>query len=84
MAQTVEGFSQIVFSILFPSVIPLCCALYLGWCVIRLTSRTDLPPESRDHDPRRWGGTPRRPRRGPHRPSTGRAGDRRRAHANRG
>jgi hypothetical protein len=81
----VEGFSQIVFSILFPSVIPLCCALYLGWCVFRLTSKTDSPPpESRDHDPRRWRRAPRRPRgprRGPHAPSDARAGARRGAHA---
>jgi hypothetical protein len=68
----VEGFWDLALSILFSSVIPVAVLLYLVWCAIRLTSAIDQPPpESRDHDPRRWHRAPRRPRgprRGPHTP----------------
>jgi hypothetical protein len=72
----VEGFWPVFLSILFPSVIPVAILIYLAWSFLRLAPDADqAPPDSSDHDPRRWHRSPRPPRgprRGPHQP--GRAG----------
>jgi hypothetical protein len=67
----VEGFWPIFFLAVILK-IPVACLLYLVWWAIHQTPETEeAPPESEDHEFRRWHRPPpkpRDPRRGPHAP----------------
>ena len=60
---------ELIWPIIYPSLVGVACLAYVGWCVLR--ARPDLdsgPPGPEKHDPRRWrrNPRPRPPRRGPH------------------
>jgi len=62
---------ELLWPILYPSLIGVICLAYLGWCVIRAAPETEEDPPGDEHRPRRWHGDPRQhigPRRGPHGP----------------
>ncbi|MGH2975705.1 MAG: hypothetical protein ACRDLL_12670 [Solirubrobacterales bacterium] len=59
---------ELLWPILYPSLIGVACLAYLAWCVIRAAPKTDEVPPSDEHRPGRWRRDPRRPpspRRGP-------------------
>ena len=67
---------EVLWPILYPSLIGVACLAYLAWCALRAAPREDESPPDDDHGPRRWRRDPRRPRgprRGPHAPADGRA-----------